>query len=307
MKLKLILVLCFAALLGGCSFFNEPTTDRLVVTANKLAAHPPATITIRADLPEQGWSFAFDTDVRTFRNGTNEVDITFYELPAVVTVTATKAGEKQTGDVFIDLINEPVNMDDRPFVASYGHVQGGTLPNAFKEALSPFDGLATPKHSSPSGDYFLSPLSYEVFLCERDAGEPFWPGDIPLDWGFYDPDGDDWHIVDVVAWYSAAGEGDADAVFASVPYKGEGFYEFKKHPNSFLIIPSWPQIVDVDTGILKAPTGGVSGYSSVGYCYENSAAKYPQQDYYVRITTEDSCGSRNTATFVYRLLPTGCW
>ena len=307
MKRKLILVLCFAALLGGCSLFNNEPTAELVVTANKLAAHPPATITIRANL-EAGWSFAFDTGVRTFRTGTDEVAITFYELPAIVTVTATKAGEiDRRGEIFIDLINEPVNMDDRPFVASYGHVQGGTLPNTFEMALSPFESVISTQHQSPAGDHFLSPLAYEVFLCERDAGEPFWPGDIPLDWGFYDPDGDDWHIVDVVAWYAAAGESEADAVFASVPYKGKGFYEFKKHDNAFLIIPSWPQIIDIDTRLYKAPVGGVPGYPSVSYCYESSAPKYPTQDYYVRITTEDSCGSRNTQTFVYRLLPTGCW
>ena len=297
MKLKLILALCLAVILGGCTHLNEPA---LVVTADKIAAHPPATITIRADLLP-GWSFAFDTDVRTFRNGTNEVKITFYELPAVVTVTATKAGEiDQHGEIFIDLINEPVNMDSRPFVASYGHVQGGTLPNAFKTALGPL-------HSSPSGDHFLSPLSYEVSLCERDAGEAFWPGDIPLDWGFYDPDGDDWHIVEVVAWYEEAGDGNDDAVFASVPYKGEGIFEFKRHPNSFLIIPSWPQIIDTETYLYKAPVGGVPGYPSVSYCYECSAGDYPEQNYYVRITTEDSCGSRNTKTFLYRLLPTGCY
>jgi len=297
MKLKLILLLCcLAVILVGCTQLDEPA---LVVTADKLAAHPPATITIRADLMP-GWSFSFNTDVRTFRNGTNEVTITFYELPAVVTATAYKGGETHTGEIFIDLINEPVNMDDRPFVASYGHVQGGTLPNAFKTALSPL-------HQSPSGDHFLSPLSYEVFLCERDAGEAFWPGDIPLDWGFYDPDGDDWHIVEVVAWYEEAGDGNDDAVFASVPYKGEGIFEFKRHPNSFLIIPSWPQIIDTETYLYKAPVGGVPGYPSVSYCYECSAGDYPEQNYYVRITTEDSCGSRNTKTFLYRLLPTGCY
>ena len=298
MKLKLILVLCFAVLLGGCSLFDSPA--ELVVTADRLAAHPPATIAIRADMLP-GWSFTFDTDVRTFRTGTNEVTITFYELPAVVEVTATKAGEiDQHGEIFIDLINEPVNMDDRPFVASYGHVQGGTLPNAFKMALSPL-------HSSPSGDHYLSPLSYEVFLCERDAGEPFWPGDIPLDWGFYDPDGDEWHIVEVVAWYEEAGEADADAVFASVPYSGDGAYEFKGHDNAFLIIPSWKQIVDTETHLYKAPVGGVSGYPSVSYCYECSVGPYPEQNYYVRITTEDVHKARNTKTFLYRLLPTGCW
>jgi len=307
MKLKIILLfsLCLAMVLGGCSYLNEPTG--LVVTANKLAAHPPETITIRAD-PLNGWSFAFDTDVRTFRTGTNEVEITFYELPAVVKVTATRAGEiDRHGEVFIDLINEPVNMDDRPFVASYGHVQGGTLPNTFGSAVSPFDAVISTKHQSPSGDYFLSPLSYEVFLCERDAGEAFWPGDIPLDWGFYDPEGDEWHIVEVVAWYVAAGESDADAVFASVPYKGDGFYEFKGHDNAFLIIPSWPQIIDTETHILKAPVGGVPGYPSVGYCYSCSANNYPEQDYFVKITTEDCFGARNTKTFVYRMLPTGCW
>jgi len=303
MKLKLILALCLAVILGGCTHLNEPA---LVVTADKIAAHPPATITIRADLLP-GWSFAFDTDVRTFRNGTNEVEITFYELPAVVTVTATKAGEIDHGEIFIDLINEPVNMDDRPFVASYGHVQGSMLPDSFKMALSPFESVISAKHQSPSGDHFLSPLSYEVFLCERDAGEPFWPGDIPLDWGFYDPDGDEWSIVEVVAWYAEAGENDADAVFASVPYSGEGIYEFKKHANAFLIIPSWPQIIDTETHLYKAPVGGVPGYPSVSHCYSCSAPDYPTQDYFVRITTEDSLGARNTKTFVYRLLPTGCW
>ena len=297
MKLKLILVLCFAVLLGGCSLFDSPA--ELVVTADKLAAHPPATITIRADL-DTGWSFAFDTKTKTFRNGTNEAEITFYELPAVVTVTANKGGETQTGEIFIDLINEPVNMDDRPFVASYGHVQGATLPNAFKATLGPL-------HSSPSGDDFLSPLAYEVFLCERDAGEPFWPGDIPLDWGFYDPDGDEWHIVEVVAWYAEAGESDADAVFASVPYSGGGSYEFKSHDNAFLIIPSWPQIIDTETHLLKAPPGGVPGYPSVCHSYSCGVGPYPMQDYFVRITTEDSLGARNTKTFVYRLEPTGCW
>jgi len=297
MKLKLILLLCLAVILGGCTQLDEPA---LVVTADKLAAHPPATITIRADMLAPGWSFAFDTDVRTIRNGTNEADITFYELPAVVTVTAYKGGETHTGEIFIDLINEPVNMNDRPFVASYGHVQGGTLPNAFKMALSPL-------HASPSGDHYLSPLAYEVFLCERDAGEPFWPGDIPLDWGFYDPDGDDWRIVEVVAWYAEAGENDADAVFASVPYRGEGIYEFKRHPNSFLIIPSWPQMIDTENYLYLAPVGGVPGYNSVSHCYECSVPNYPEQDYYVRITTEDSLGARNTKTFLYRLLPTGCW
>ena len=303
MKLKLILLLCLAVILGGCTQLDEPA---LVVTADRLAAHPPATITIRADLAP-GWSFAFDTDVRTFRNGTNEVEITFYELPAVVTVTGHYGGETHTGEIFIDLINEPVNMDDRPFVASYGHVQGGTLPNTLSMALSPFDSLITPKHQSPSGDHFLSPLSYEVFLCERDAGEAFWPGDIPLDWGFYDPDGDEWRIVEVVAWYEEAGEDYADAVFASVPYSGEGVYKFKRHPNSFLIIPSWPQIIDTETQILKAPVGGVPGYNAVSYCYECSVGEYPEQNYYVKITTEDVHKARNTATFLYRLLPTGCY
>jgi len=297
MKLKLILLLCSAVILGGCTQLDEPA---LVVTADKLADHPPATITIRADMLAPGWSFAFDTDVRTIRNGTNEADITFYELPAVVTVTAYKGGETHTGEIFIDLINEPVNMDDRPFVASYGHVQGGTLPNAFKMALSPL-------HSSPSGDHYLSPLSYEVFLCERDAGEAFWPGDIPLDWGFYDPDGDEWRIIEVVAWYEEAGEIDADAVFASVPYRGEGIFEFKRHPNSFLIIPSWPQIISTDNHLYLAPVGGVPGYASVCHNYSCSVPNYPEQDYYVRITTEDSLGARNTKTFLYRLLPTGCW
>jgi len=303
MKLKLILLLCLAVILGGCTQLDEPA---LVVTADRLAAHPPATITIRADLAP-GWSFAFDTDVRTFRNGTNEVEITFYELPAVVTVTGHYGGETQTGEIFIDLINEPVNMDDRPFVASYGHVQGGTIGPARNMALSPFEGLATPKHQSPSGDHFLSPLSYEVFLCERDAGEPFWPGDIPLDWGFYDPDGDDWHIVEVVAWYEEAGTGNDDAVFASVPYSGEGIYRFKGHDNAFLIIPSWPQMISTENHLFLAPVGGVPGYLNVSHCFECSAPKYPTQDYFVRITTEDSCGSRNTATFLYRLLPTGCY
>ena len=298
MKLKLILLLCLAVLLGGCSFLGD--TDNLVVTADKLAAHPPATITIRADMLP-GWSFAFDTGARTFQTGTNEVAITFYELPAVVTVTASKAGEiDQHGEIFIDLINEPVNMDDRPFVASYGHIQGGTLPNAFKVALGPL-------HSSPDGTYFLTPMSYEVFLCERDAGEAFWPGDIPLDWGFYDPDGDEWRIVEVVAWYAEAGEGGDDAVFASVPYRGGGAYEFKGHDNAFLVIPSWAQIIDTETHLLKAPPGGVPGYPSVCYTYSCSVGKYPEQDYFVQITTEDSLRARNTKTFVYRLLPTGCW
>jgi len=298
MKLKLLILLCCLTILGGCSFLDDPVD--LFVTADKLAAHPPATITIRADLGT-GWHFVFKTDVRTFEPGTNEQAITFYVLPAVVTVTASKAGEvDRTGDIFIDLINSPVNMDDRPFVASYGHVQGGTLPNAFKSLLSP-------SHASPSGDHFLSPLSYEVFLCERDEGEAFWPGDIPLDWGFYDPDGDEWSIVDVVAWYAEAGENDADAVFASVPYRGEGFYEFKGHDNAFLIIPSWPQIISTENHLYLAPVGGVPGYLSVSHCYECSAPKYPEQDYFVRITTEDSLGARNTKTFLYRLLPTGCW
>lgn len=307
MKLKLLVLMCLcgAMVLGGCSFSDDPT--ELVVTANKLAAHPPATIIIRADLLP-GWSFSFDTDVRTFQPGTNEVAITFYELPAVVTVMASKAGEiDRQGEIFIDLINEPVNMDDRPFVASYGHVQGGTLPNAFKALLSPFESVIGPRHQSPSGDHFLSPLAYEVFLCERDEGEPFWPGDIPLDWGFYDPDGDEWSIVSVDAWYAKAGENDADAVFASVPYKGEGFYEFKGHDDAFLIIPSWPQIIDTETHLYKAPVGGVPGYPNVSHCYECSAPNYPTQDYFVRITTEDCLGARNTKTFKYRLLPTGCW
>ena len=299
MKLKLILLLCLAAtMLGGCSLLDSPA--ELVVTASKTAAHPPATITIRADLAP-GWSFAFNTTQKTIRNGTNEAKITFYKLPAVVTVTASKAGEIDLhGEILIDLINEPVNMDDRPFVASYGHIQGGTLPNAF-------DSVIGAKHQSPSGDYFLTPLSYEVFLCERDAGEEFWPGDIPLDWGFYDPDGDEWRIVEVVAWYAEAGDGDDDAVFASVPYSGEGIYKFRGHDNAFLIIPSWPQIIDTETHLLKAPPGGVPGYPSVCYSYDCGVGPYSEQNYFVRITTEDSLGARNTKTFVYRLLPTGCW
>jgi len=306
MKLKLIILICLAIplVLGGCALLDKPA--ELVVTASKLAAHPPETITIRADMPP-GWSFVFYTN-RSFSNGTNELTTTFYELPAIVTVTASKAGEiDMHGEVFIDIVNEPVNMDDRPFVASYGHVQGGTLPNAYNTAISPFEEVISSKHMSPSGDYFLSPLSYEVFLCERDAGEAFWPGDIPLDWGFYDPDGDEWNIVDVVAWYEEAGENDADAVFASVPYSGKGIYEFKKHENAFLIIPSWRQLVSEDNGLYLAPVGGVPGYPSVSYCYECSVGKYPEQNYYVRITTEDCFGARNTKTFTYRLLPTGCY
>jgi len=298
MKLKLLALLCCMAVLGGCSFFDDPI--ELVVTAERLAAHPPATIAIRADLLP-GWHFVFKTDVRTFEPGTNEQIITFYVLPAVVTVTASKAGEvDRKGEVFIDLINSPVNMDDRPFVASYGYIQGGTLPNAFKSLLSPL-------HASPSGDHFLSPLSYEVFLCERDEGEPFWPGDISLDWGFYDPDGDDWKIVEVVAWYEAAGINGADAVFASVPYRGAGFYEFKGHDDAFLIIPSWPKIIDTETYLYKAPPGGVPGYPSVCHEYDCSVGPYPEQDYFVKITTEDVFGAKNTKTFQYRLLPTGCY
>ena len=297
MKLKLLALLCCMAVLGGCSFFDDPI--ELVVTAERLAAHPPATIGIRADLLS-GWHFVFETGERTFEPGTNEQDITFYVLPAVVTVTASKAGEvDRIGELFIDLINSPVNMDDRPFVASYGHIQGSLLPNEFKSPLSPL-------HASPSGDHFLSPLSYEVFFCERKEGMVLYPGFIPINWGFYDPDGDDWWIVDVVAWYAEAGQNDADAVFASVPYRGEGIYEVMRHDDAFLIIPTWPKIIDTATHLYKAPPAGVPGYPGVCYEYACSVGPYPEQDYFVRITTEDSLGATNTKTFKYRLLPTGC-
>jgi len=92
-----------------------------------------------------------------------------------------------------------------------------------------------------------------------------------------------------------------------VPYSGKGIYEFKKHENAFLIIPSWRQLISEDNGLYLAPVGGVPGYPSVSYCYECSVGKYPEQNYYVRITTEDCFGARNTKTFTYRLLPTGCY
>ena len=306
MKLKLIIVLCFAVLLGGCSLLDEPAAE-LVVSANKLAAHPPATITIRADLAP-GWSFSFDTDERTFRTGTTEVSITFYELPAVVTVTAYKAGEiDQHGEIFIDLINEPVNMSERPAVTTYGYTQGGMLPNALNNHLGPFDGVIGPQ-DLVRYEHYLSPLSYHVFLCKRYEGKEMPEGSSITDSsGFYDPDGDEWHIVEVVAWYEAGGESNPDAVFASVPYKGEGFYQVKRNENSFLIIPSWPQIISPSTGTLTAPPGGVPGYPSVCHNYSCSVANHPTQDYYVKITTEDVYGARNTKTFVYRLLPTGCY
>jgi len=305
MKLTRLLLCCaLLALLTGCAFVRSGS---LVITATPEAGHPPFKIVISAYMTGSGeWSYEFelaDVTLPPDEPGGGQLTTTLYKehVPGFIKVTATNldTGQTENGRVRIDLINQAVNMDDRPHVSSAG--------NSWSYAgLGPL----VPKHADGAGGHFLVPMQYELFRCDRIELDPLYPGHQPDNWGFYDPDGDDWKIVDVEAWSEVlpGGEGNPDAVFPSVPYQDLDTYRCFGWENSFLIIPTWPYMDDGDDRWL-CPAMALPGWHSVCHGFDHTVGydKLPEQKYWVKITTEDEFGARRTKTFKYTLLAAGCW
>jgi len=312
MKRSFVVLLVLGVfILGGC--FRPPIRD-LAVTVDKTEVHPPEAVTITATDLGPGWTYTFEMPSWSMQQGSPQLTVTLHreDVPGRIRVIAEDdTGQVKEGEVWITLRNQPVNMDFRPFVSSYGF-SNINLPSSI-QFESTFDLMALYrdtdkpiKHIGPDTREYLTPLEYEVFRCEFITSDPLYPGHVPATYGFYDPDGDSWRIVEVEAWYQYKPE-KPDAVFASVRYQGPGIYKVGPWDNAFLIVPTWPLMIDADEKLPLAPPGGVPGYPSVCHDYNCSVGPYPEQDYFVKITTEDEFGARRTKTFKYRLLPTGCW